>query len=332
MNTLCELKFSSERTTRIVVGSVAKDLRELLPEGRVITIVDAEVDAHHNLSESLPESILIPGGEENKNLELAEMLWKELVDSKADRDTFLLAVGGGVVMDLVGFVASTFMRGLRFGFVPTTLLGQVDAAIGGKCAVNLGGYKNMVGLFSPADFVLCDVGLLSTLPDREFRSGVAEMIKSAIVGDSELFELLENGDMTSLKKDHDLLGRMMQMSVNVKCKVVAADPYEKGLRKVLNLGHTLAHAVESLSMEYTHGEAVAVGLMWAARLAAERGLLALENAERVVRVVEKYGLPTSVQIAQEELLEAMTHDKKCDSEGVKIVLPEAIGKCGIYRL
>jgi 3-dehydroquinate synthase len=332
MNTLCELKFSSERTTRIVVGSVAKDLRELLPEGRVITIVDAEVDAHHNLSESLPESILIPGGEENKNLELAEMLWKELVDSKADRDTFLLAVGGGVVMDLVGFVASTFMRGLRFGFVPTTLLGQVDAAIGGKCAVNLGGYKNMVGLFSPADFVLCDVGLLSTLPDREFRSGVAEMIKSAIVGDSELFELLENGDLASLKKDHDLLGRMMQMSVNVKCKVVAADPYEKGLRKVLNLGHTLAHAVESLTTEYTHGEAVAVGIVWAARLAAERGLLAVENAERVVRVVEKYGLPTSVQIAQEELLEAMTHDKKCDSEGVKIVLPEAIGKCGIYRL
>ncbi|MBO5693168.1 MAG: 3-dehydroquinate synthase [Tidjanibacter sp.] len=332
MNTLCELKFSSERATRIVVGSVAKDLRELLPEGRVITIVDAEVDAHHNLSESLPESILIPGGEENKNLELAEMLWKELVDSKADRDTFLLAVGGGVVMDLVGFVASTFMRGLRFGFVPTTLLGQIDAAIGGKCAVNLGGYKNMVGLFSPADFVLCDVGLLSTLPDREFRSGVAEMIKSAIVGDSELFELLENGDLATLKNDHDLLGRMMQMSVNVKCKVVAADPYEKGLRRVLNLGHTLAHAVESLTTEYTHGEAVAVGLVWAARLAAERGLLALEDAERVVRVVEKYGLPTSVQIAQEELLEAMTHDKKCDSEGVKIVLPEAIGKCGIYRL
>jgi 3-dehydroquinate synthase len=114
--------------------------------------------------------------------------------------------------------------------------------------------------------------------------------------------------------------------------VVAADPYEKGLRRVLNLGHTLAHAVESLSMEYTHGEAVAVGLVWAARLAAERGLLALEDAERVVRVVGKYGLPTSVQIAQEELLEAMTHDKKCDSEGVKIVLPEAIGKCGIYRL
>lgn len=332
MNTLSELNFSSQRTTRIVVGSVAKDLQGLLPEGRVITIVDAEVDGHHNLSEQLPESILIPGGEENKNLELAEMLWKELIDSKADRDTFLLAVGGGVVMDLVGFVASTFMRGVRFGFVPTTLLGQIDAAIGGKCAVNLGGYKNMVGLFSPADFVLCDAALLSTLSDRELRSGVAEMIKSAIVGDKELFEMLERSDLVALKKDQTLLEEMIERCVRVKCAVVAADPYEKGVRRVLNLGHTLGHAIENLSTEYTHGEAVAVGLVWAARLAAERGVLPLAEAERVVWVVEKYGLPTSVELAEEELMEAMTHDKKCGPEGVKIVLPEGIGKCGIYTL
>lgn len=332
MNTLCELKFSSERATRIVVGSVADELQKLLPEGRVITILDAEVDSHHNLSERLPESILIPGGEENKNLELAAMLWKELIDSKADRNTFLLAVGGGVVMDLVGFVASTYMRGLRFGFVPTTLLGQIDAAIGGKCAVNMGGYKNMVGLFSPADFVLCDASLLSTLPDRELRSGVAEMIKSAIVGDAELFRMLEEGDLKSLKRDGKLLEEMMERCVRVKCRVVAADPYEKGLRKVLNLGHTLGHAVESLTEEYTHGEAVAAGLVWAAKVAAERGLFASKEAQRVVAVVEKYGLPTSVDIAQEELLEAMTHDKKSSPEGVKIVLPESIGKCGIHSL
>ena len=146
IDTLSQIQFASQRGQKIVVGPLAQALPQLLPEGRVVAIVDAEVDALHNLSELLPESVLIPAGEENKNLQLAQMLWEELIDSKVDRDTFLLGVGGGVVSDLVGFVASTYMRGVRFGLVPTTLMGQVDAAIGGKCAVNVGGYKNMVAL------------------------------------------------------------------------------------------------------------------------------------------------------------------------------------------
>lgn len=332
MITLSELKFSCEQTSRVVVGSVVKDLQSLLPKSRVVAIVDSEVDALTNISELIPESVLIPGGEENKNLQLAEMLWQELVDSKVDRNTFVLGIGGGVVTDLVGFVASTFMRGVRFGLVPTTLMGQVDAAIGGKCAINLGGYKNMVGLFSPADFVLCDASLLATLPERELRAGVAEMIKSAIVGDKELWALLEKNNFDSLREDSSLLEEMMARSVAVKCGIVAADPYENGARKLLNLGHTMAHAMESLSDDYTHGEAVAVGLVWAARVAAGRGILPSDVAQSIVAVVEKYGLPTSVSLSEEELMEAMTHDKKCSGGGVKIVLPECIGRCGIYDL
>jgi 3-dehydroquinate synthase len=190
----------------------------------------------------------------------------------------------------------------------------------------------MVGVFAPADFVLCDAELLKTLPEREFRAGVAEIIKSSIVGDRELFELLESSNLKSLMTHSALLEEVVRRSVAVKCEVVASDPYEKGVRRVLNLGHTKAHAIESLSTDYTHGEAVAVGLAWAARVAAERGLFASKEAQRVVAVVEKYGLPTSVDIAQEELLEAMTHDKKSSPEGVKIVLPESIGKCGIHSL
>lgn len=328
-NTLFRLNFAVERTSEIVVGSVAETLQTLLPKGRVVAIVDSEVDALTGISEMLPESVLIPGGEENKNLQLAEMLWQELVDSKVDRDTFLLGVGGGVVTDLVGFVASTYMRGVRFGLVPTTLMGQVDAAIGGKCAINLGGYKNMVGSFASADFVLCDSSLLATLPEKEFRAGVAEVIKTAVVGDKELFAILERASLEELRVGGAVLQEVVRRCVAVKCGIVARDPYESNERRVLNLGHTMAHAIESLTSEYAHGEAVAVGLVWAAKVAVERGILPAEDAERIERVVKKYGLPTVVHLAEEELEEAMTHDKKSREGRVKIILPTRIGECVI---
>lgn len=331
IDTLSQIQFASQRGQKIVVGPLAQALPQLLPEGRVVAIVDAEVDALHNLSELLPESVLIPAGEENKNLQLAQMLWEELIDSKVDRDTFLLGVGGGVVSDLVGFVASTYMRGVRFGLVPTTLMGQVDAAIGGKCAVNVGGYKNMVGLFSPAEFVLCDVQLLSTLPEREFRAGVAEIIKSAIVGDKELFELLERGSLEQLRQDGGVLAEAVRRAALVKCGLVADDPYDRGVRRLLNLGHTMAHAIESQSDQLTHGEAVAVGLVWASQRAVERGLLSPEEALRIGSVVEKYGLPTSTSLPEEELCEAMTHDKKASGGKVRLVLPRGVGDCVVVE-
>lgn len=331
IDSLSQLQFASQRGQKIVVAPLAQALPQLLPEGRVVAIVDAEVDALHNLSELLPESVLIPAGEENKNLQLAQMLWEELIDSKVDRDTFLLGVGGGVVSDLVGFVASTYMRGVRFGLVPTTLMGQVDAAIGGKCAVNVGGYKNMVGLFSPAEFVLCDVQLLSTLPEREFRAGVAEIIKSAIVGDRELFELLERGSLEQLRQDGEVLAEAVRRAALVKCGLVADDPYDRGVRRLLNLGHTMAHAIESRSDQLTHGEAVAVGLVWASQRAVKRGLLSPEEALRIGSVVEKYGLPTSTSLPEEELWEAMTHDKKASGGKVRFVLPRGVGDCVVVE-
>lgn len=331
IDTFSHLQFASQRGQKIVIAPLAQALPQLLPEGRVVAIVDAEVDALHNLSELLPESVLIPAGEENKNLQLAQMLWEELIDSKVDRDTFLLGVGGGVVSDLVGFVASTYMRGVRFGLVPTTLMGQVDAAIGGKCAVNVGGYKNMVGLFSPAEFVLCDVQLLSTLPEREFRAGVAEIIKSAIVGDKELFELLERGSFEQLRQDSGVLAEAVRRAALVKCGLVADDPYDRGVRRLLNLGHTMAHAIESRSDQLTHGEAVAVGLVWASQRAVERGLLSPEEALCIGSVVEKYGLPTSTSLPEEELWEAMTHDKKASGGKVRLVLPRGVGDCVVVE-
>ena len=327
MKQLSQIRFSSSCSTQIVCGDVRQGLSALLPRGRVVAFVDAEVEEHYGLSELVPESIIIPGGEENKNLELATLMWRELVECRADRDTFVLGIGGGVVCDLVGWVASTFMRGVRFGLVPTTLLAQVDASIGGKCGVNLEGYKNMVGTFAPAEFVLCDAGLLSSLPDREFRAGVAEMIKAAIIGDVELLELFENHTFDELRGDATLLAKMVERAVAVKCAIVSRDPYEKGERRLLNLGHTWAHAIESLTSDYTHGEAVAVGLVSASKRACEEGLLGGEDAERICRVVARYGLPTKVDFSDEELAEAMAHDKKCAEGKVRFVLPTGIGSC-----
>lgn len=325
MKILSDIQFTRSSSTRIVVGSVRKTLAELLPKGRVVAFVDAEVDALHNLSELIPESVVIPAGEENKNLELATMLWQELIESKADRHTFLLGMGGGVVCDLVGFVAATFMRGVRFGLVPTTLLAQVDAAIGGKCGVNMGGYKNMVGAFAPADFVLCDASLLSTLSEREFRSGLAEMIKAAIIGDEQLFALFEQNDLATLRGNEALLEEAVSRSVAVKCAIVERDPYENGERRVLNLGHTWAHAIESLTTDYTHGEAVAIGTIRATRESLQRGTISAEDAERIERLIARYGLPTDCALTDEQLSEAMQHDKKNSSEGIEFVLPKRIG-------
>lgn len=325
MKILSDIHFSRSGATRIVAGEVREALAELLPKGRVIAFIDAEVEAHHNLSELLPESIVIPAGEENKNLELATMLWQELIEAKADRQTFLVGVGGGVVCDLVGFVAATFMRGVRFGLVPTTLLAQVDAAIGGKCGVNMGGYKNMVGAFAPADFVLCDAGLLSSLPEREFRSGLAEMIKAAIIGDGGLFELFEQSDLATLRTNKELLNEVVRRSVAVKCGIVSRDPYEQGERRVLNLGHTWAHAIESLTADFTHGEAVAVGIVRATQRALGEGLIVATDATRIEKLIARYGLPTSCNLSDEQLFEAMTHDKKTTSEGIGFVLPTGIG-------
>lgn len=332
MKSVSEIVFSHAHTSRIYIGEVVEGLTKLIDGRRAIVFIDAEVEAAHSLSDSFRESIVIPAGEENKNLELVSMIWSELVESKADRKTVLVAIGGGVVCDMVAFAASTFMRGIGLILAPSTLLAQVDAAIGGKCGINFGGYKNMVGAFAPAEGVICDARLLSSLPQREFAAGVAEMLKAAIIGDQELFNIFENNNIYSIRNDSSLLSEMIHRSLMVKCDIVARDPYERGERQMLNLGHTFAHAIESLSSELTHGEAVAVGVVMASRIAAERGLLPQEEAARIQEVIASYGLPVATQLPAEAIEEAMSHDKKRVDNRVKIVLPVRIGECCIAEL
>ncbi|MBE6201066.1 MAG: 3-dehydroquinate synthase [Rikenellaceae bacterium] len=292
---------------------------------RTIAIVDQSVAMYDEIHELFGEVITIQGGERCKTLEMAAQLWQMLSEVGADRQSVLVGIGGGTICDLVGFVASTYMRGIKCLLVPTTLLAQVDAAIGGKCGINFGGLKNMVGTFNLPGKVVCDPAWLATLPEREWRSGMAEVIKTAIIGDAQLFELLENNSLEEISTDYALCGEIIARSVAVKCAVVNNDFRESGARKVLNLGHTLGHAIEALTSDYSHGEAVAIGIAHAAQMAVERGLLSAEDCRRIVALLERYGLPTTTTLPAEELHEAMLHDKKNNRGQIGWVLPTGIG-------
>lgn len=316
--------------SQVIFGSAATLLGGLIPEGtRVIAIADANIDRCHGELLEAYEKIIIGQGESVKTLHTVEELLRELVAREADRSTFLLGVGGGIVTDVTGFVASIYMRGVHFGFVPTTLLAQVDASVGGKNGVNLDGYKNMVGCFNQPDFVVCDSSLLASLPDREFRAGLSEMIKAAVIGDEELFEMFENHTFEAFRDDAELLSRAIERSVRVKAAIVERDEREAGERRLLNLGHTIGHAIEKSSRQMLHGEAVAAGMAVVARWAAEQGICSGECADRICSVLERYGLPVGSPVDQNALRKAITRDKKRRGNRLALVVPVRIGECRI---
>ncbi len=314
------------------VGSTAELLDKLLPNRRVIVISDVNIDRLYSPLIERYESIIIGLGESIKTLPTLEIIYKKLVEMGADRSTFILAIGGGIVTDIAGFAASTYMRGVRFGFISTTLLSQVDAGVGGKNGINLGGYKNMIGNFNQPEFVICDVDMLKSLPVREFRAGLAEIIKAAIITDPELFELLENSTFEQIREDRELLSRIIFASVKIKAAIVDRDERESGERRKLNLGHTFAHAIEKSSSEMIHGEAVAVGTAIVTRMAQNMGLIGEQDAERIVALHEKMSFTLTPPIELRQLLKAITHDKKVEQGSIYMVLPTGIGSCEVRKM
>ena len=311
--------------SHVHIGNVGDLLRELLPKKRVIVISDANLDRTHRDIISPYERIFIGLGEQAKSFATLEEVYRRLIEMEADRSTFILGVGGGIVTDIAGFVASTYMRGIEFGFITTSLLGSVDASVGGKNGVNVGGYKNMVGVFSQPKFVICDVSLLHSLSDREFRAGMAEVIKTAILGDAELFEKLEQTSFKELRKDDALLEDIITRSVRVKAEVVADDECERGRRRILNLGHTIAHAIEKCTSKYTHGEAVAIGLHHITTSALAQNLISSEDAQRIFAILELYGFSTALPVERKQLIKAIKSDKKRKGQELHLILPTAIG-------
>lgn len=314
------------------MGRTGELLQQLLPNCRVIVITDSNVDRCHHALISSYEHIVIGLGEGAKNFATLEKIYTSLMDMYADRSTFLLGIGGGIVTDITGFVATTYMRGVKFGFIPTTLLSQVDASVGGKNGVNVAGYKNMVGTFSMPQFVICDATMLSTLPDREFRAGIAEIIKAAIIADPALFELLESLSFEELRSNTATLASVVEAALRVKIDIVSADEREKGLRRVLNLGHTIAHAIEKSSRIYNHGEAVAAGLCCVTEAALKCGYISASDAERIEALFAKYGFNTELPAPVSQLLKAMRSDKKREGDTLHLIMPEKIGAVRDVRL
>jgi len=279
-----------------------------------------------------PEIILIPDGEEYKDFTWTYHIYGELLKARFDRDGLLMAFGGGVVGDMTGFVASTYMRGIRYVQVPTTLLAQVDSSVGGKTGVNHPLGKNMIGAFYQPSLVLIDVDTLMTLPKGEFSAGMAEIIKYGVISDRKLFEYLENtmGDILSLG---DGIIHIIKRSCEIKAGVVSKDEREAGLRAILNFGHTIGHAVETVTgyKKYLHGEAVAIGMCAAADLAVKMGIFKKREAGRIRDLVELYKLPGSIPdgINPSDLISAMELDKKVKAGNIRFILPESIGKARI---
>ena len=311
--------------SRIYIGNAEQLLKEILPKKRVIVISDSNLDrTHHDLIAPY-EHILIGLGEQAKSLVTLDEIYRQLIELGADRSTFILGIGGGIVTDIAGFVASTYMRGVEFGFITTTLLGSVDASVGGKNGVNVGGFKNMVGTFSQPNFVICDVALLHSLPNREFRAGLAEVIKTAILGDEELFEKLEQTSFEELRQNDELLSEIIIRSVKVKASVVAEDEREGGRRRILNLGHTIAHAIEKCTSKFSHGEAVAIGLFHITNTSLSQNNIAESDAKRIFTLLSRYGFDTSLPIERRQLFDAIKGDKKRSGNALHIILPTAIG-------
>jgi 3-dehydroquinate synthase len=314
------------------IGSFMRD-RSL--NGSVILVCDENVAKLYldGVLKSLSERgytarlLVIPAGEAFKNLDTVAMMWKEFLEAGLDRKSTVVALGGGVVSDLAGFAASTYMRGCHWVVLPTTLLAMIDASLGGKTGFDLPEGKNLIGAFYPPRLVMADPDVLTTLPDEELRSGLAELVKHGIISDPGLFELCSQDYKVVISN----LGLLIRRAMAVKIKIIQEDPFEAGIRAALNLGHTVGHAVEIASrFNLKHGQAVAIGMVIEARLAEKLGLVDSKNplSERIKKVLTGLQLPTEIpaSISKQDILQAMKVDKKKDNNIVRFALPIDIGK------
>ncbi len=330
-----------ERSYNILLGSgllgkVGKLLSQVLQPSRIVLIT------HPSLFKLYGEKVLsglkdqgwtadvieVPEGETSKTLQQAEKIFDRLLDLQCDRKSVLVALGGGVIGDLVGFVAATYQRGIPFVQVPTTLLSQVDSSVGGKTAVNHPKGKNMIGAFYQPRLVVADLDTLQTLPPNEFRAGLAEVIKYGVISDASLFEYLEKNTEKILQLDNECLAHIIKTSCAIKARVVEKDERESHYRMILNFGHTLGHAFEALTgySRFVHGEAVAIGMVHAAKLSQQLGKCNEDIPIRLSKLVSKCGLPVDrPDLDPEAIIDSLYHDKKTMNNKIKFILVKEIG-------
>lgn len=302
-------------------------LKQIADPGTTVLITDENVfNAHAKRFKGWKMIVLAPG-EECKVQATVDAIIDQLIGYEADRKTTLVGIGGGVITDLVGYVASVYMRGLRFGFVPTSLLALVDASIGGKNGIDVGVYKNMVGVIRQPAFILHDMVFLNSLPQREWVNGFAEIIKHACIKDAAMFRELETMSLKKYQASKTAICRLVERNARIKAKVVQQDEFEKNERRLLNFGHTLGHALEN-QYDLLHGQAVAIGMTYACHISEKMG--GFKETGKVVRVLERYGLPTYYSFDKQKAFDVLKMDKKRERTEMNYVLLERIGK-GIVK-
>jgi len=302
-----------------------------LQKDKTIFITDANVYAAHKEKFSGWQSIVIKAGEQFKNQQTVDLIIKQLIDLRADRQSFIVGVGGGVVTDIAGFAASIYMRGIKFAFVPTSILAMVDASIGGKNGIDVGVYKNLVGVINHPEFLLYDFSFLETLPGDEWINGFAEIIKHACIKDNAMFQLLEKNSIMKFQASLEDTAAIIKRNVDIKYNVVANDEQETGERKLLNFGHTIGHAIENAG-NLPHGHAISIGMVAACHISEMINGFSKADTKRIAELLSKYQLPVSFTSDKEKTWEILLHDKKKSGNNMSFVVLDSIGQASIKSL
>jgi 3-dehydroquinate synthase len=317
-----QYKFAGKTTTYYLDADFSH-LEKLVDRDHTVLITDDHVFAAHQKRFGGWNTIVIHAGEQFKVQATVDSIVEQLISFGADRKTWVIGVGGGVVTDLVGYVAAIYMRGISFGFVPSSVLAMVDAGIGGKNGIDVGVYKNLVGTIRQPEFLLYDYSLLKSLPKAEWVNGFAEIIKHAAIKDAALFKELEKNTLSRYQKDKAALARLIRRNVAIKSAVVEKDEFEQGDRRLLNFGHTLGHAIENL-YALPHGHAVAIGMVAAGMVSEE--FTDFEGTDRLIGALKKYGLPTLAAFEPKEVMNVLRMDKKRVKDSMNYILLNKIGQ------
>ncbi|MBS3067077.1 3-dehydroquinate synthase [Candidatus Micrarchaeota archaeon] len=319
-------------TCTLAVGESLANLASYCTSGKTVIVTDNNVRRLHANKFPKAEIIEIERGEDAKTLATVHQLYEKFLELELDRSSLVIAIGGGIVCDVTAFAASTYLRGMRLALVPTTLLAQVDASVGGKNGVNFKGYKNLIGTIRQPELCLFDFDLLKTLSQQELRNGFAEIVKCGAIADANLFAYLEQHHSEAFSHKKTAIEKVVYDSLVVKTDIVAKDEREEsGERMKLNFGHTLGHAIEK-TIGLPHGEAISIGMVAVANLSVAKGLLSNKDAERIESLLKKIGLPTKLDYDKSKVIDAVRKDKKRREDDINFVLLEKIGKAKIEKI
>ncbi|PWT71125.1 MAG: 3-dehydroquinate synthase [Bacteroidetes bacterium] len=320
--------FSSKKVANYFNGDIS-GLDEIVDRKRAVIITDENVFNKQKKKFLGWSTIVIKPGEKFKTQATVNEVVERLIHLQADRKTFLVGVGGGVVTDITGYVGSIYMRGIPFGFVPSSLLAMVDAAIGGKNGVDVGPYKNLLGIIRQPEFLLYDVSLLSSLPETEWINGFAEIIKHAAIRDAAMFRELEKNKLSTYRRNKTALNDLIARNANIKSSIVKKDEWEHGDRRLLNFGHTLGHAIENI-YGLPHGHAISIGMVAACHLS--ESMVGFGETERVAALLKKYGLPTELSIDANKVFKLLKLDKKRANQAIHYILVKKLGNAVVESI